>query len=78
MTERSPVAPKRGHDPSPHGKPGQARRRRPESDDAQRRPPDAVPDPMPGVDRQQTPGVDRVEYEDKAFARAWFRATRGL
>jgi hypothetical protein len=33
---------------------------------------------MPGVDRQQTPGVDRVEYEDKAFARAWFRATRGL
>jgi len=39
-------------------------------------PPDSIPNPMPGVDPQQTPGIDR--WQDDAFEAAWRRATREL
>ena len=39
-------------------------------------PPDSIPNPMPGLDPQQTPGIDR--WQDDASEAAWRRATREL
>jgi len=40
-------------------------------------PPDALPNPMPGVDPQQTPGIDRLG-DANAADQEWLRSTRGL
>ncbi|WP_251865080.1 hypothetical protein [Achromobacter sp. Marseille-Q4962] len=40
-------------------------------------PPDSLPNPMPGLDPQQTPGIDRLG-EAGERQRAWMRAGREL
>ncbi|MDH0739946.1 hypothetical protein ACNPPY_15365 [Achromobacter sp. AGC78] len=48
-----------------------------ERDQNGRWPPDALPNPMPGVDPQQTPGIDRLG-DANAADQEWLRSTRGL
>lgn len=43
-----------------------------------RRPPDALPNPLPGLDPQRSPGIDRAGDEGERLALRWLRMTREL
>lgn len=77
--QQNPTSPQPGQglpDQSPAENPD---RRAPgqERDKDGRWPPDALPNPMPDVDPQQTPGIDRLG-DANAADQHWLRSTRGL
>lgn len=71
---KSSDQPGKGGQPAPNQAPAE----QPEPDppetgkDQKRWPPDSIPNPMPGVDPQQTPGIDRLD----GLSSAWDLRTR--
>jgi len=59
-------SPRQDDQPPSRQKPAETDGHRPPGNDPRRRyPPDSIPNPLPGVDPQQTPGVDHPPAENE-------------